>query len=189
MGVLLLIFREVIRKNIFPTLTNQNAYRTIRLLLLLTFTIAAFGIGAWVYVSSMASTAIVKPTAGSAGSDSSKQNETQTTTALLNETLRPIYFSERSTDLTEAQKRQLTEYAQTLGKISFNKIVVEGHTDAREAMSNVSFSQMRASIVLDFLANEGIPREKMQAVGFGAEQPLKTGSSSYNERVVIRVIQ
>jgi hypothetical protein len=51
LGVLLLIFREVIRKNIFPNLAQVQGYRIIRLIVVLTFCIAAFGIAAWVYVT------------------------------------------------------------------------------------------------------------------------------------------
>jgi hypothetical protein len=48
LGVLLLVFREVLRKNIFPDLARAHAYRIIRLIVVLTFAIAAVGIGAWV---------------------------------------------------------------------------------------------------------------------------------------------
>lgn len=50
LGVLLLIFREVIRKNLFPNLSREQGYRLIRLVVSLTFAIAVFGIGAWVWV-------------------------------------------------------------------------------------------------------------------------------------------
>ena len=50
LGVFLLIFREVIRKNIFPNLAQIQAYRIIRLIVILTFFIAALGIGSWTYV-------------------------------------------------------------------------------------------------------------------------------------------
>lgn len=49
-GVLLIIFRDVIRKNIFPDLAQIQAYRIIRLVIVLTFLIATAGIGAWAYV-------------------------------------------------------------------------------------------------------------------------------------------
>jgi hypothetical protein len=51
LGVFLLIFRDVIRKKIFPTLTKDHAYRLMRLIIVLAFLIAIFGIAAWVYVS------------------------------------------------------------------------------------------------------------------------------------------
>ena len=51
LGVLLLVFRDVIRKNIFPELAADHAYRIIQLIIVLTFSVAAIGIAAWVYVS------------------------------------------------------------------------------------------------------------------------------------------
>jgi len=53
-GVLLLLFREVIRKNIFPTLPPMEAYRLLRLALLLVWSIALIGLSSWVYMSTRA---------------------------------------------------------------------------------------------------------------------------------------
>jgi len=50
LGVLLLLFREVIRKNLFPNFSREQGYRLIRLVVSLTFAIAVLGIGAWVWV-------------------------------------------------------------------------------------------------------------------------------------------
>jgi hypothetical protein len=50
LGVLLIVFREVLRKNIFPQLPKTHAYKILRLIVILTFGIAALGISAWVYV-------------------------------------------------------------------------------------------------------------------------------------------
>ena len=55
LGVLLLVFRDIIRKTIFPQLTKQDAYRLLRLIAILVFLIAAFGLVAWVSVGSKAS--------------------------------------------------------------------------------------------------------------------------------------
>src|SRR5688500_1350662 len=41
------LFRDVIRKNIFPTVSAINAYRLLRLVLVLTFVIAVSAIGVW----------------------------------------------------------------------------------------------------------------------------------------------
>lgn len=51
LGVLLLVFRDVIRKKIFPMLTKEQAYKLLRSTLLLAWLIALAGIGAWVWVS------------------------------------------------------------------------------------------------------------------------------------------
>jgi hypothetical protein len=50
LGVLLLLFREVIRLKVFPQLAKTHAYKIIRLILLLVWSIALAGIGAWVWV-------------------------------------------------------------------------------------------------------------------------------------------
>jgi hypothetical protein len=50
LGVVLIIFREVIRKNIFPNLAQVQGFRIIRLIVVLTFCIAALGVAAWAYV-------------------------------------------------------------------------------------------------------------------------------------------
>jgi Ricin-type beta-trefoil lectin domain len=50
LGVFLQLFRDVIRKQIFPKLPPGDAYRLIRQFLYLTFSIAALGLAAWVVV-------------------------------------------------------------------------------------------------------------------------------------------
>jgi len=50
LGVFLLLFRDIIRKRIFPKLTKAQAFQLIRLIAVLVFLIALAGIGAWVWV-------------------------------------------------------------------------------------------------------------------------------------------
>ena len=51
--MLLIIFRQVITKNIFPQLTKEHSYKLFRLVIILAWSISALGIFAWVYSSSM----------------------------------------------------------------------------------------------------------------------------------------
>ena|SRR5215467_13585271 len=51
LGVLLLVFQSVLRRNVFPTLGKNHAYNIIRLVIILTFAIAVLGICAWAFVS------------------------------------------------------------------------------------------------------------------------------------------
>lgn len=51
LGVLLILFREVIRKNIFPNVTKSHAYKLLRLIIVLAWSVAIVGIVAWVYVA------------------------------------------------------------------------------------------------------------------------------------------
>jgi hypothetical protein len=50
LGVFLLLFREIIRKKIFPKLPPAEAYRLLRLITVAVWSIAIAGIAAWVYV-------------------------------------------------------------------------------------------------------------------------------------------
>lgn len=49
-GVFLILFREVIRKTIFPKLTKAQGYGLLKLFLILVWSIAVIGVCAWVFV-------------------------------------------------------------------------------------------------------------------------------------------
>ena len=52
LGVLLLVFREIIRKNIFPKFKDEKlAYSLLRMMIILVFSVAVIGIVAWVYTT------------------------------------------------------------------------------------------------------------------------------------------
>jgi hypothetical protein len=51
LGVFLLLFRDIIRKNIFPKLPAPEAYRLSRLITWAVWSIAVIGIGAGILVS------------------------------------------------------------------------------------------------------------------------------------------
>lgn len=48
-GLVLVIFRQIIAKNIFPILYKDQGYKLLRLMIILTFSIALIGILAWLY--------------------------------------------------------------------------------------------------------------------------------------------
>jgi O-antigen/teichoic acid export membrane protein len=50
LGTFLILFREIIRKNIFPRLSASDAYRLLRLIAGAVWSVAVIGILAWVYV-------------------------------------------------------------------------------------------------------------------------------------------
>jgi hypothetical protein len=50
LGVFLLLFKDIIRKNIFPRLPPPEAYRLLRLITGAVWSVAIVGILAWVYV-------------------------------------------------------------------------------------------------------------------------------------------
>jgi hypothetical protein len=48
LGVFLLLFRDVIRKKIFPKLTKKQGYHVILVCMILSWSVAIAGIAAWV---------------------------------------------------------------------------------------------------------------------------------------------
>ena len=62
LGVLLLVFRDVISKNIFPRLPSKDAYRLLRLIVGAVWSIAIVGVAAWVYTAGVASSPIASTT-------------------------------------------------------------------------------------------------------------------------------
>lgn len=50
-GGMVLIFRDVIQRNIFPKLTREHAFQLIRLIVILSFLMAIMGVGAWTWVN------------------------------------------------------------------------------------------------------------------------------------------
>ncbi len=55
LGVFLILYREVIRKSIFPNLTKKQGFQLLVLIVILVWSIAVIGIGAWVYVTTKTS--------------------------------------------------------------------------------------------------------------------------------------
>lgn len=50
LGVLLILFKDIIKKNIFPSLKRDHAYSIIKLMLILVWSIAFLGILGWVFL-------------------------------------------------------------------------------------------------------------------------------------------
>jgi hypothetical protein len=49
LGVFFILFRDLLRKSIFPTLKKDDAYRLLRLIAVLIWSVAVVGIGAWMW--------------------------------------------------------------------------------------------------------------------------------------------
>jgi hypothetical protein len=64
LGVFLIVFRDIIRKNVFPTLSKPHAYYLLRLVAILVWSVALAGLLAWTYLSRIqqASLSNVTPT-------------------------------------------------------------------------------------------------------------------------------
>ena len=106
LGVLLLVFRDVIRKKIFPRLTNEHAYKLLRLVLVLVALVALAGIGAWIWVS-------IVPYIGSA--QSQRDATVRTANDLRQEFERATTL--RTPPLSESDFRRVLDLITTLTQI------------------------------------------------------------------------
>ena len=73
------------------------------------------------------------------------------------------------------------------------KIRVEGHTDSRGGdLDNLKLSQARAEAVVKYLVAQGVDGERMQAVGFGEQQPIDKADNAdaweKNRRVEVFIL-
>jgi hypothetical protein len=53
LGVMLLVFRDIIRKKVFAQLTRAQSYDLLRLVTVLTWSVAVLGIAAWAWGGSV----------------------------------------------------------------------------------------------------------------------------------------
>jgi outer membrane protein OmpA-like peptidoglycan-associated protein len=70
---------------------------------------------------------------------------------------------------------QLAEIAQAMRLAGSELFLIEGHTcDLGDLAYNKDLSQRRAEAVVAALAALQVPRERLDAIGFGEEKPLET---------------
>lgn len=105
-----------------------------------------------------------------------------------------VNFDFDSANLKNESKPQLERLAEALKneRLLQLRFQVEGHTDARGSASyNLGLSSRRADSVLSFLVQQGIDRERLQAVGKGFTELLEPAdpASAKNRRVRIMTLE
>ena len=114
-----------------------------------------------------------------------------------------VLFEAGNDQLGDAGKAQLAQFAQTLISIArtipreINWVLrVDGHTDVRPIAtarfpSNWELSTARAISVVKFLAEQGVPANRLVAAGFGEFQPLDVGNDEIafrrNRRIELKL--
>jgi outer membrane protein OmpA-like peptidoglycan-associated protein len=91
---------------------------------------------------------------------------------------------------TKARLKALADFVQSNPGAM---VRIEGHTDNRgDPQQNLSLSQQRADAVRSRLRAAGIPANRLQAVGLGAEQPVASNATAQgrlrNQRVDVIVL-
>ena len=104
-----------------------------------------------------------------------------------------IEFATDSAQLTDWSRRQLDAVGKGMNdqRLSTYPFIIEGHTDDVGADEyNLDLSARRARSVFDYLASQGVGKQRLNTIAAGESQPQVEGTSAAaraaNRRVVIR---
>jgi outer membrane protein OmpA-like peptidoglycan-associated protein len=85
----------------------------------------------------------------------------------------PVQFTSGSANLDARSTPLLTEVVDVLARNPSVRVQVQGHTDnSGDPAQNKQLSQQRAESVVRFLVNAGVASSRLEAKGFGDEQPI-----------------
>ncbi len=92
-----------------------------------------------------------------------------------------INFARASADLGPDSHATLRELAKVIKTCPDIKVEIAGHTDSEgQEERNQRLSERRAKAVARFLVQQGVPKSKVEMVGYGETQPLVDNESTEN---------
>ena len=103
-----------------------------------------------------------------------------------------ILFDFNKSNLSDAAKKSLKDFAQKMADMPETDITIWGHTDnIGTAEANQSVSQKRANAVKDFLAAQGIAADRMVSEGKSFDMPVADNATetgrAQNRRVEVYI--
>jgi outer membrane protein OmpA-like peptidoglycan-associated protein len=99
-----------------------------------------------------------------------------------------LRFEFDSPQIREGDRELLSRIAGVLLSSHGYRLYVDGHTDDQgPAIYNKDLSQRRAAAVREYLVGAGIPKELIEARGFGEESPRAKGNNQEARRANRRV--
>ena len=104
-----------------------------------------------------------------------------------------LLFASDSAELSQGLQSDLRALATNLNEYPDGTVQVVGHTDnTGEASYNLDLSQRRANSVARVLTNNGVPPQRVQAIGAGEDSPVASNQTeegkAQNRRVEIVII-
>jgi peptidoglycan-associated lipoprotein len=91
---------------------------------------------------------------------------------------RSVYFGFDSAVVTDEYKPTVAAHAAYLQAHSDHKVAIQGNTDARGSREyNLALGQRRAESVKKAMEVLGVPDSQLEAVSFGKEKPIATGTT------------
>ncbi|WGV98268.1 outer membrane beta-barrel protein [Vibrio sp. YMD68] len=114
----------------------------------------------------------------------------ETFTQLLSGSNKEALFESNSTEMSAALKVQLQPVLERLQHYPETTVQLIGHTDSLgDANYNLSLSEVRAQKVADYLASQGVSRDRMTVKGVGELNPIASNETAsgraHNRRVEI----
>lgn len=109
--------------------------------------------------------------------------------------LKNIFFDTGQSDLKPESISELQNIIELLQNNPNLKVQINGHTDnVGDAEPNKVLSLQRATAVVNYLVEKGIPDTKLSAVGYGEERPLVSNDDEndgreFNRRTEIEIIE
>lgn len=107
-----------------------------------------------------------------------------------------IFFGFDSAEIESRSFRVLNQIVRVLmeNRESYQQLLIEGHTDDMGSNEyNQELSERRAQAVKNYLIEKGLEAERIQALGFGEEQPIATNTTeegrAENRRVEFNLVQ
>lgn len=99
-----------------------------------------------------------------------------------------LSFLKNSAELTPQAREEARVFARALQipELAGKRFLIEGHTDSSGSRAiNLGLSQRRAAAVAEFLAAQGVSRERLDVRGFGPDRPIqgRQASDPSNRRV------
>ena len=89
-----------------------------------------------------------------------------------------VFFDYDKFEVKPAGKATLDKQAAWLKRFPQWKVVVEGHADERGTREyNLALGERRANAVKTYLANQGIPANRITTISYGKERPVALGSN------------
>jgi outer membrane protein OmpA-like peptidoglycan-associated protein len=108
--------------------------------------------------------------------------------------LRNIRFATSSWEILPESYETLDSIVEFMQKYPSMVVEISGHTDNRgKANSNIELSQNRAASIVNFLIENGIEAERMQAKGYGQEHAIDSNETETgrfnNRRVEFKILE
>jgi outer membrane protein OmpA-like peptidoglycan-associated protein len=105
-----------------------------------------------------------------------------------------IYFANAEPTLTPDDKQRLDKALEIINDNPNTNLIIEGHASTvGDAAMNKKLSQKRADNIVEYFKSKGVAAERLTAMGYGEEQPIKGATAAeghlLSRRVVIKVKQ